>query len=67
MSGCVTNLFCEEQRNERYKSEGALLKNLKSKQKQDLKSKILKASVNARNTIRLLIQEQRKFLGTELE
>ena len=44
MSGCVTNLFFEEQRNERYKSEGALLKNLKSKQKsrfekQDSKSK----------------------------
>ena len=67
MSGCVTNLFCEEQRNERYKSEGALLKNLKSKQKQDLKSKILKAIVNAGNTIRLLMQEQRKSLGTELE
>ena len=67
MSGCVTNLFCEEQRNERYKSEGALLKNLKSKQKQDLKSKILKASVNAGNTVGLLMQEQRKSLGTELE
>ena len=67
MSGCVTNLSCEEKRNERYESEGVLLKNLKSKQKQDLKSKILKASVNARNTIRLLMQEQRRFLGTELE
>ena len=38
MSGCVTNLSCEEQRNERYESEGVLLKNLKAS-----KNKIWKA------------------------